>query len=184
MRAAGDRPAAAARRGVPARVQRPAGIGLVWPPAPRLAVAVAGVCLLVALGLGALTVHTDHRLTQEQARSTGIAAVLNAPDATMMTAYGSHGGRGTAVMSHSEGELVLTTALLPRLPGSERYEVWLMGPRGVRAAGMLPAARKGMTAPVVVRGLAAGDRVGVTAEPAAGTRRPTTPPVLMFVLQS
>jgi hypothetical protein len=37
-----------------------------------------------------------------------------------------------------------------------------------------------MTAPVIVPGLAAGDRVGLTAEPSAGTRFPTTRPVVML----
>jgi hypothetical protein len=49
---------------------------------------------------------------------------------------------------------------------------------------MLPAPRHGMTAPVVVTGLAAGDRLGVTVEPAAGAHRPTAAPVLMFDLPS
>jgi anti-sigma-K factor RskA len=160
------------------------GRGLPWTAAPRLAVAVAGFCLLVALGMGGLMLHTQHRMTQEQARSTGITAVLNAPDATMMTTRGSGGGRATVVMSHAERALVLTTARLPGLPSSERYEVWLMGPDGVHPAGMLPSPHQGMTPPVVVSGLVAGDRVGVTVEPAAGSHHPTTEPVLMLALPS
>jgi anti-sigma-K factor RskA len=147
-------------------------------------VAAVGLCLLVALGVGGLMVHTQHRLTQEQARNAGVTAVLNAPDATMMTTRGNGGGHATVVMSHTEGALVLTTARLPGLPGSERYEVWLMGPDGVRPAGMLPAPRQGMTPPLVVSGLTAGDRVGVTVEPATGSHHPTSVPVLMLVLPS
>jgi anti-sigma-K factor RskA len=160
------------------------GRGLAWAAAPRLAVAVAGLCLLVALGVGGLMLHAQHRLTQEQARNAGVTAVLNAPDATMMTTHGHGGGRATVVMSHAERALVLTTARMPALPTSERYEVWLMGPDGVRTAGLLPPARQGMTPPLVVSGLAAGDRVGVTVEPAAGSHHPTSLPVLMFVLPS
>jgi anti-sigma-K factor RskA len=88
------------------------------------------------------------------------------------------------VMSHAERALVLTTARLPGLPGSERYEVWLMGPAGVRPAGMLPPPRQGMTPPLVVSGLVAGDRVGVTVEPSAGSFHPTGVPVLMVALPS
>jgi anti-sigma-K factor RskA len=160
------------------------GRRLAWAAAPRLAVAVAGLCLLVALGVGGLMVHAQHRLTQEQARNAGVTAVLNAPDATMMTTRGDHGGRATVVMSHAERALVLTTARLPWLPGSERYEVWLMGPEGVRPAGMLPPPRQGMTPPLVVSGLAAGDRVGVTVEPSGGSHHPTSVPVLMVALPS
>ena len=159
------------------------GRGLAWTAAPRLAVAVAGLCLLVTLGVGGLMVHTQHRLTQEQARNADVTAVLNAPDATMMTTSGDGGGRATVVMSHAERALVLTTARLPGLPGGERSEVWLMGPPGrARPAGMLPPPRQGMTPPLVVSGLAAGDRVGVTVEPAGGSHHPTGVPVLMLAL--
>jgi anti-sigma-K factor RskA len=158
--------------------------GLAWPAAPRLAVAVAGACLLIALGFGGLMLHTQHRLTQEQAHSAEIAAVLTAPDATMMTARAAAGGRATVVMSHADHAMVLTTAHLPALPSGKRYEVWLMGPGGARPAGMLPPAHRGMTAPVVVSGLATAHMVGVTMEPAGGARRPTAAPVLMLHLPS
>jgi anti-sigma-K factor RskA len=39
-----------------------------------------------------------------------------------------------------------------------------------------------MTAPMVVAGLAAGDRMGVTVEPAGGSSAPSSPPVLMLSL--
>jgi anti-sigma-K factor RskA len=41
-----------------------------------------------------------------------------------------------------------------------------------------------MTAPMIVAGLAAGDRMGVTIEPAGGAPRPSAPPVLMLSLPS
>ena len=53
--------------------------------------------------------------------------------------------------------LVFTTAGLPPLPAGRSYELWLMGPRGDRPVGMLPAPRGGMTSPVVATGLATGD---------------------------
>ena len=45
---------------------------------------------------------------------------------------------------------------------------------------MLPSAR--MTGPVVASGLRPGDRLALTAEPAAGTARPTTPMMLDLAL--
>jgi hypothetical protein len=173
-------PAAGAGPARPALARR----GLAWPAAPRLAVAVAGGCLLIALGFGGLMLHTQHRLTQEQAHSAQITAVLNAPDATMTTARTAAGGRATVVMSHADHAMVLTTARLPALPAGKRYEVWLMGPAGVRPGGMLPPAHRGMTAPVVVSGLATAKMVGLTVETAAGARLPTSAPVLMLHLPS
>jgi hypothetical protein len=49
---------------------------------------------------------------------------------------------------------------------------------------MLPAPRRGMTAPMVVPGVAAGDMVGLTAEPASGSAVPSSAPVLMLALPS
>jgi anti-sigma-K factor RskA len=155
-----------------------------WAAAPRLAIAAAGGCMLIALALGALTLHTLHRLHQEQRSSREIATILNAPDRTVMTSRAAGGGSATAVMSHADRALVLTTFRLPGLPPSERYEIWLMGPRGDRSCGMLPAPHGGMTPPVVVTGLAAGDRLGLTVEPSAGSRQPTSSPVVMLGLPS
>ena len=156
--------------------------GVGWPAAPRMAVAIAGAGILVALALGALLINDQHRLHIYDTQRSQIAAVLNAPDADIMTVRARPHGSATVVMSHAAHALVLTTARLPALPASECYQVWLMGRHGVRSAGRLPSPKQGMTAPMIVAGLAAGDRMGVTVEPAGGARRPSSPPVLMLDL--
>ena len=156
--------------------------GVGWPAAPRMAVAIAGVGILVALALGALLINDQHRLHIYDTQRSQIAAVLNAPDADIMTVRARPHGAATVVMSHTARALVLTTARLPALPASECYQVWLMGRHGVRSAGRLPSPKQGMTAPMIVAGLAAGDRMGVTVEPAGGAARPSSPPVVMLDL--
>jgi anti-sigma-K factor RskA len=79
---------------------------------------------------------------------------------------------------------VLTTARLPVLPSSECYQVWVMGAHRMRSAGRLPTPKQGMTAPMIVAGIGAGDRMGVTVEPAGGSRHPTSPAVLMLAVPS
>lgn len=157
-------------------------LGIAWPTAPRLATAVAGVCMLLALALGAMFISTQHRLGIDEAQKREIAAVLNAPDRHIMTARSRTRGSVTVVMSHKARALVLTTARLPVLPSAECYQVWLMGPSGVRSAGVLPNPHQGLTAPMVVSGLAIGDWMGLTVEPGNGTKHPTTVPVLMLDL--
>jgi len=180
--------AARTRQRPPLTVDGPADSGAgrraVRLRAPRMAVAIVGGCMLVALVLGGLFIDTQHRLGQEQAHNRAIATVLNAPDAVMTSARAVTGGTATVVMSHSDHALVLTTARLPALPSGQRYEVWLMGRHRIRAAGMLPQPRGGMTAPVVVPGVAAGDMVGLTIEPAGGSRAPSSVPMLMIALPS
>jgi anti-sigma-K factor RskA len=178
--------AARTRQQPPFTADGPAGAGrraANW-RAPRMAVAIAGLCMLVALVLGGLFVSSQHRLSQEQARTRAIAAVLNAPDATIRSARAVAGGTATVVMSHRDHALVLTTARLPALPAGRRYQVWLMGLHRVRAAGMLPTPRQGMTAPMVVSGLAPGDAVALTVESASGASSPSSAPVVMIVLPS
>lgn len=169
-----------ARAGQPASLAKQAAFGPVL--VPRLAVAVGGAVTLLALAFGSLAVRAQHRLGMEQAHSRQIAVIMNAPDATMMTAPAAQGGSATVVMSHRDRALVLTTARLPALPHDMGYQVWLMGPAGVRAAGMLPPPHQGMTPPVIVSGLGARDRVELTVGPESGARLPTSRPVLMLTL--
>jgi anti-sigma-K factor RskA len=141
--------------------------------------------LAIALAFGGIAYSAQHQLHQMQARSHAMAAVLNAPDATMMTVRAPSGrGRATIVMSHQARSLVFTSARLPVLPAAHRYELWLMGTSGPRPAGMLPDGRDGMTPPMIVTGLRDGDQVAVTVEPADGSRQPTTPMVLTATLPS
>ena len=183
--------AAAVTRQLPPVVDRP-GRTLRWTPrqvfrqswTPRLATAVAVVSLAVAVALGAVGLHTRHELDSARAQNQALAAVLAAPDARIMTEAVKNGGTATVVVSRVEGKLVFTTAGLPRLPASKVYELWLMGPPRIRRAGLLPAPASGRTAPVLASGLAAGDSVGVTVEPAGGTSQPTTSPIVVMSLRT
>ena len=172
--------AAARTRQHPPRV---ADLKSAW-PGRRWGMAIACGVLAVALAFGGIAFSAQHQLSQEQARSREIAAVLNAPDATMLTADASSRGTATVVMSHRARALVFTSARLPTLPSAERYELWLVGSAGSRSAGMLPQPRAGMTAPVIVSGLRAGDKIALTVEPAAGAAQPSPPMLIMLPLPS
>jgi anti-sigma-K factor RskA len=145
---------------------------------PRIAVATAAAAAAVAGLFGVAARTAEHRLDAQQQ----IAIVLTAQDATMLSGRVATGGTATIVMSHQYGELVFAAAGLRSLPSSEGYELWLMGPDGDRSAGMLPGPRSGMTGPVVASGLAAGDRLGLTIEPAGGAPRPASTTILLIAL--
>jgi anti-sigma-K factor RskA len=147
-----------------------------------VAVAMAGVFLIVAVVFGTVALITRHTLSQEQARDHMLAAVLTAPDAKMMTAQVTGGGTATIVMSHQAHALAFSSAGLPALPAGQAYELWLMGPPGTRSAAMLPKATHGMTSPVIATGLRTGDTIELTVEPAAGAPAPTTRPILLMLL--
>ena len=146
---------------------------------PRLAVAAAVACLAVAVALG---LSTRRELDRARAQNQAIAAVLAAPDARVLTGATTIGGTATVVVSRAEEKMIFTTAGLPRLPAAKVYELWLIGPPQVRKAGLLPAPTAGKTSPLLASGLVAGDKVGVTVEPAGGTSKPTTTPILVISL--
>lgn len=153
-----------------------------WPAAPRMAVAIAGVGILVALALGTLLINTQVRLRADETQRSQIAAILNAPDADIVTVRAQPHGSATVVMSHADHAVVLTTARLPVLPSNECYQVWVMGTHKMKSAGRLPAPKQGMTAPMIVAGIVPGDHMGVTVEPAAGAQHPTFPAVVLLAL--
>lgn len=162
-----SRPAAALR-------QRP------WLAAAASAVVAALVATSVVLGLHASSMQ--NRLAATQQRDSVIAAILTARDATMLTAAVQTGGTAAVVMSHHMHALVFTARGLAPLPPSRAYELWLMGPAGDTAVGLLPAGRDGMSGPMVVRQLAAGDQLGLTVESATGSTHPTSPPIVLVTL--
>ena len=149
---------------------------------PRFSLAIAVILLAAAAASGLAALRADRQLGQAGLRDHMIAVVLNAPDAVIVTAGVNSGGTATVVMSRRDRSLLVTTAGLPPLPSGRCYQLWLMGPRGDRSAGMLPPPRAGMTSPVTASGLSPGDWVGLTVEPDGGTSHPTSRPVLMLNL--
>jgi hypothetical protein len=162
------------------RSRRPRRIAAPW--IPWLATGIAVACLAIAVGFGVISLSDQHRLTDLQAQSRAVAAVLAAPDARIASQATSRGGTATVVVSRSEDAVVVSTSGLPPLPASKVYQLWLIGPPRTRSAGLLPPASAGRTALVLATGLRSGDQVGMTVEPAGGTSQPTTKPILLMSL--
>jgi anti-sigma-K factor RskA len=152
----------------------------------RLVVAAGAVATVAVLGaavvFGISNGTMRQQLSQAQAGSQQVAAVLSARDATMMTGTVRGGGTVTIVASHSMRALVFTAAGLRALPASRGYELWLIGSAGVRPVGMFPQASDHMVGPVIASGLRQGDHLALTVEPAGGTSRPTSPMMLDLAL--
>ena len=126
----------------------------------RVALALAGVFVIAAVAVWAGSARLSPPVPAPP-RGQAIAAVLTAPDATMISARVRTGGAATVVMSHRERTLVFAAAGLRALPASRRYELWVMGPHRDRPAGHAP------------RAPARHDRTGDRAWP--GTRGPAGP---------
>ena len=166
-----------ARRAVSRRVRR------VWIPRFSVAVAALSVAAAVVFGVNQNSAQDQlnsirSQLTSAEAHNHALSVVLAASDARLVSSGTSHGGAVTAIVSPREGKLVVVTSGLPALPASKVYELWLLGPSVAKPSGLLSGPRNGRTDPVVAAGLAAGYKLGVTVEPAGGTLRPTTAPIV------
>jgi Anti-sigma-K factor rskA len=152
------------------------------PWVPWLAGAVAAAALVIAVIFGLAQARTQGELDRARAQNQEIAGVLTAPDATLLASRTTAGGAAVVVLAPSRHQLVVTTAGLPALPSGRVYQLWLIGPAKIVSAGLLPAAQDGRTSPVLASGIVAGDKLGLTVEPAPGTAQPTTTPILALPL--
>jgi anti-sigma-K factor RskA len=164
---------------------------LLWTPQsvwlPRLATVTAAVAIAAVVALSVALSGTRQQLNSARAQGQAIAAVLAAPDVRTVTGPVTTGGMATVLLSAGKRELVVSTSGLAVLPAGKTYELWLIGPSStqktaVRPAGLLPPAVAALTPPVLASGLVAGDKLGMTVEPAGGSVQPTTTPILLLSL--
>ncbi|MCK2218249.1 anti-sigma factor [Actinomadura sp. ATCC 31491] len=151
-----------------------------WPAAVGVAAALAAVA-----GLGVATMQARQELAQVRRAEQRIAAVLGADDARTITApagRAGRGGRGTVVLSRSQGALVFWAAGLGEPPEGRVYQLWQLAPGRITSAGLLASSGSGGTVPVLSALSAGAGRVGVTVEPAGGSRQPTGTPLLLVDL--
>jgi anti-sigma-K factor RskA len=147
-----------------------------------IAAVVACTVVAAAVAIGITLATTRHQVRENPSHDKDVAAVLNAPDAVVMKAPISTGGTATVVMSHQMKMLVFTAAGLKPLPAAKGYQLWLLhGGRRI-SAGMLPAAHAGATMPMTAHGAAAGDRLGLSVEPAHGSSAPSSPMLVELLL--
>ena len=159
----------------PRRTRRPV------PWVPWLSGVVAAASIVVAVLFGFAQAHTQQELNQARAQNQAIALVLSAPQVKLLTHPTTMGGVATVVLAADRHELVVTTSGLPALPTGKVYQLWLIG-KTIVSAGLLPSAKSGQTPPVLASGVVKGDALGLTVEPAGGSRQPTTTPILALPL--
>ncbi|HUC57522.1 MAG TPA: anti-sigma factor [Streptosporangiaceae bacterium] len=151
---------------------------------PMLSYAFAAACAAVAVVLLIALIGTRHQLDRAQQRDAALAAVLAAPDSRASTRTTSAGGHVTLVYSLSEHAVIFASNGLPAPPSGKVYELWLIGPPRVRPAGLLGSGAPGRSGPVLARGAVHGDDFGITIEPAGGTSKPTTNPLVVIPLRT
>ncbi|KZB85802.1 anti-sigma factor [Amycolatopsis regifaucium] len=149
-------------------------------PSVRIALWGAAAAAAVALVFGLLTTNTEPGPDPAQKRLASVNSVLTAPDAS--TVKGAERDGTTVVTSRSHGKVVVLAGDLPPLAPGKAYQVWLIGASGVHSAGLLDSDGPHRTRPVLAELPGGIDRVGITVEPAGGSRMPSTPAVAMIPL--
>ncbi|OLF12824.1 hypothetical protein BLA60_06020 [Actinophytocola xinjiangensis] len=147
-----------------------------WPL--RLSVAAAAVLLLVSTTLGVLLARERQNSDDLQQQAQAVAAVLRSGDADISTSV-SGDTRMTMVSSRDQDLVLLLADALPPAPSGHDYQAWTIGD-GVRAAGLL-VPRDGR-AFLAVHGIDTATEIGITVEPAGGSERPTTDPIMQLEL--
>jgi hypothetical protein len=181
--------------------QRPSRSTVPW--LPWLSGIVATAAIVAAVVFGVANAHTQQQLNAARAQNQALAAaqasvqaelsqarahdqalaeILGAPRVTLLSQATAKGGVAVVVLDADQRKLVLATSGLPALPAGQVYQAWLIGPAKIVSAGLLPAAQNGVTSPVVATGLVKGDKLGLTVEPAPGTKQPTTTSILALPL--
>ncbi|QFG20916.1 anti-sigma factor [Actinomadura sp. WMMB 499] len=145
---------------------------------------VAAACLVLAVLGGTFAVRSHQEAEQAQALNRRIAAVLAAPDARTSTAPvpGSAPGSVTVVASRSLNRAVVTTHGLAPVPGDRTYQLWLLGREAPLPSALLAAPPGEPSPPVITSGLAGIRTIGLTVEPAGGSARPSSAPIVTVPL--
>ncbi|WP_425548978.1 anti-sigma factor [Actinomadura meridiana] len=144
-----------------------------WRRAVAAAVA-AAACLVTAASVTE-AVREHQRMERADATSRAIASVLSAPDAHSAMGRTKAGGTVTVVASATRGRAVVASSGLRTLPASNAYQLWLIDRKGPRPAGLLPHNR-----PIITETWHPSEKLAITIEPASGSPRPTTPPVVLL----
>ncbi|GIH29722.1 hypothetical protein Aph01nite_80320 [Acrocarpospora phusangensis] len=155
----------------------------VVPLAPRwryrLAVGLAAASAAAAVAAGVVAVDAIGTAQDRDRTLAETENLLAAPDAVVRRVPLTGGGEATIVVSPGRGRLMFASEL-PALPADETYQMWLIGPGGIRSAGLVDGGGGVRTATLAVPGEA--ERFGVTVEPAGGSPQPTTTPILLTKL--
>jgi hypothetical protein len=151
----------------------------LWTGTPYV-LAMASVVALIAVLIG--QADTDRQLDQAKAKVAALTAVLSAPDSRAKTKTAADGTRATVVYSLRRHALVFISQGLPPLPSGKVYQLWLIGKSRIRSAGLLSEGPSDNSRPILAEGLLPGDVVGLTVEPAGGTKQPTMNPFFVVTL--
>lgn len=151
-----------------------------WPF--RLTAAAAAVLLVAVGGLSYTLINLTDELQQTRVTADRFADVLAAPDVAVSSAQGVAGATGRVVASASRDEALIVVNQLAPAPADRTYQLWLIAGDRATSAGLFDTGPDGRAVRPLTTELTHVDAVGISLEPAGGSPRPTTDPVLAIEL--
>jgi anti-sigma-K factor RskA len=131
----------------------------------------AGVAAATVLLIGGMVVV----VSQNDAGTDDVAAVVDAPDAITEVLEGDLGGTLLVTYSPSKDAMVVEGQGVPVLGDTETYQLWLVDEGGAISAGLFRPAGDGSVSERLDGVDPTGFGLGVTREPAGGSDSPTLP---------
>ncbi|PKT68090.1 anti-sigma factor [Streptomyces populi] len=118
------------------------------------------------------------RAAQAERHAEDVAGVLAAPDARSRSVKVA-GGAGTLVVSASRDRAVFAVSRMAPPPGGKVYQLWFADGGKMRSAGLMDPGRSSQA--VLMQGAVDGaSGIGVTVEPAGGSKQPTSAPIALL----
>ncbi|MFE7436143.1 anti-sigma factor domain-containing protein [Streptomyces tendae] len=158
----------------------------VVPRGHRLARWALAACVAAAAGLGGTAVwqyeraqDAGQRAARAERRAETLAGVLAAPDAEARTARLADGASGTLVVSKRQDRAVFLASGMAEPPSGKVYQLWFDDHGTMRPAGLMDPGSTSQA--VLMEGAVDGAAgVGITVEPAGGSKQPTSDPVALL----
>ena len=142
---------------------------LAWYRRPMGALLAAAAAVLLVAG-GAVGTG----IAQSISSAAQMTAIATSSDAHHVVVKVAGGGSAEVVWSDRMKRSGLQLSGLPALDIGRTYQLWYIDGSGARSAGMTPA-----SGDVALAGaMRHGDMIGITVEPAGGSTKPTTTPIM------
>ncbi len=146
----------------------------------RPATAIVSAAAAVALIVGGIAVGTTTLRPEPSYQASQMAAITAADDVQELDTTLAGGEKITLRWSPELASSVIIVDGMAPAPDDRVYQLWYIGESGPRAAGFLPVT-EGVEAWQVLEGdMHTGDQIGVTVEPAGGSKKPSTDPVMVI----
>jgi anti-sigma-K factor RskA len=151
-----------------------------WFQRPGALLAAAAAVVIVAGGGffgGHLVGGSTQQTGQTQASSAQLDKIYAASDFQRSSTPVTGGGTATVVWSDSLAKSAVILKDVKSVSSSKTYELWYIG-KTITPAGTFNTASSGVTTQLLTGTKTKGDTVGITVEPAGGSKQPTTKPIV------